>query len=199
MGCFHSMTMKTIYFNDGSFFGNYRIVLEGKLLTQGTYRFKNGFKYTGNFFNNKYSGEGKLENDCFIAKGNWKNNKLNGNCYLKISDKIIYKGDFKEGIPNGIISISINNYSYFGEIYNNKLEGFGVLKFKGETLYVGKWKNNKPYHQGKYYEDNNVFKVKIHEDQMIMDDGEEIKISLVIGFFKLIPFPIEFPEPDINK
>lgn len=199
MGCFYSINMRRINFNDDIFFGNYRIVMEGKLLTYGTYKFKNGYKYTGSFFNNKYNGEGKLENGSFIAKGNWNNNKLNGKCYLKISDKIIYTGDFKDGIPNGIISISIYNYSYFGEISNNKLEGFGVIRYKGETLYVGKWKNNKPYHHGKYYEDNNIFKVKIHEDQMIMDNGEEIKISLVIGFFKLIPFPIEFPVPDINK
>lgn len=199
MGCFHSISMKTINFDDGSFFGNYRIVMEGKLLSYGTYKFKNGFKYTGSFFNNKYSGKGKLENDYFIAEGVWESNKLNGNCYLKLSDKIIYKGDFKEGIPNGIISISINNYSYFGEISNNKLEGYGVLKFKGETLYVGKWKNNKPYQQGRYYEDNNIYKVKIYEDKMIMDNREEIKISLIIGFFKLITFPIEYPIPNVNK
>lgn len=200
MGCLISKNKKHLNLIDGTYRGHYRLVLNGYMLTKGLYTFNNGYKYKGRFFNKMYNGNGILENETFLIKGNWQNNKLHGKSYIRFTNNIIYCGDFINGVPNGIISIIINNYSYFGEICNNKLEGFGVLKFQNEILYIGKWKNNKPHFKGKYYEDGNVYNINIIDDDMILNNNEKIKMNVVLGNFKLINFPIEYPVPNIyNK
>ena len=200
MGCLISKNENRLNLIDGTYHGHYRLVLNGYMLTKGLYTFNNGYKYKGCFFNKMYNGYGTLKNDIFLMNGYWKNNKLHGKSYIRFSNNIIYHGDFINGKPNGIISITINNYEYFGEIMNNKLEGFGVLKFNNENLYVGKWKNNKPHLKGKYYEDDKIYNVDIMNDNIIFNNYEQIKISFLLGNFKLINFPIEYPVPNIyNK
>ena len=60
-----------------------------------------------------------------------------------------YKGDVKNGEPNGIgYIIFANGWKYHGEWENGAISGHGTLNTPNGPNYVGQWKNWKHHGQG---------------------------------------------------
>ena len=63
----------------------------------------------------------------------------------------VYKGDVKNGVPNGLgILITPNGTRYFRNWKDGKKHGQGTQNFSSGSIYEGEWKNGKPDGQGTY-------------------------------------------------
>ena len=103
----------------------------------GTYEWKNGSKYQGQFLNGLFHGKGVY---------NWSNKKS-------------YNGNWLNGRMNGKGKFTYQDGSYYeGEFVNGKKSGYGVYKWGNDKYYEGKWKNDKQNGYGVYYDKNKVIK-----------------------------------------
>jgi hypothetical protein len=89
---------------------------------RGTYVYKNGDKYIGQFRDEYRNGEGRL----IFANGDqlsgfFANDTIQGRATMKYTNGEVYSGQFKD---------------------NETREGYGVLQKKDSTRYEGNWKNN---------------------------------------------------------
>ena len=88
----------------------------------GTFKYKDGSKYTGKFKNGKRHGQGSLE----------------------ISDGTVYTGLSKADVFSGEGTILYpSGDKYVGEIQNNKRNGQGAYTFANGLTSIGEWKDNK--------------------------------------------------------
>ena len=63
---------------------------------------------------------------------------------IKWSNNSIFKGYFKNNIPNGWgIYFHHTNGSFQGEYYNDQPNGFGIFTHETEANYMGYWKNDR--------------------------------------------------------
>jgi len=63
---------------------------------------------------------------------------------LELSDKTLYKGEFKKDLPNGKgIKTFPDGSEYTGEFTNGQFNGYGTFKWSDGTIYDGHWENNK--------------------------------------------------------
>ena len=88
----------------------------------GTFKYKDGSKYTGKFKNGKRHGQGSLE-------------MSNGTVYTGLSKADVFSGE-------GTILYSSGD-KYVGEIQNNKRNGQGAYTFANGLTSIGEWKDNK--------------------------------------------------------
>ena len=102
----------------------------------------------------------------FDNEGNYYNGKLvngkgNGQGEMCIFNKMKYKGEFVDDIPNGkgILINLMDGSEYNGDVINGKKEGKGILKFKDGTIYEGDFKDDifngngvLKYNNGRKYE-----------------------------------------------
>lgn len=96
--------------------------------------------YEGGFNNLKYDGVGTLFfNDAEIIKLLVSLNIEYNN------EKLIYNGDFKQGIMNGIGRLYIDEkILYSGNFKNNKFNGNGKIYNSNGLIYEGEFENNNP-------------------------------------------------------
>ena len=109
--------------------------------------------YDGNWFNDKKHGKGKLIiTEAFsetIITGIWENELLNGygemitNSYEpdKNEEKIVYKGNFKNGKKHGQGTEISAEGTYTGNWENNEKNGLGKTVTKTGKIYEGKFTN----------------------------------------------------------
>lgn len=108
----------------------------------GTYIYRNGNTYTGNFIQGKKSGQGKLdyvnsktkETEWFY-EGEWKEDKKHGFGTLEWKNGSKFQGFFKEDQRTGHGQMTwINGDFYDGMWLNGKMHGKGkkVIKKTGE-------------------------------------------------------------------
>ena len=103
----------------------------------GTYQWKNGSKYQGQFYNGLFHGKGIYH---------WSNNKS-------------YNGNWSNGVINGKGKFLYQDGSYYeGEFVNGKKCGYGVYKWDNDKYYEGKWKNDKQNGYGIYHDKNKIIK-----------------------------------------
>ena len=131
----HKSGNQTTNKNYGDFI--YPIVKDDKKYIKKKLYYLLGFgkiKYDGEFFNDKFEGNGKYyyENDEYYI-GQFKNGLKNG------------KG--VEYYPNGKIK-------YEGKFLDDKFEGKGKYIYKSGESYIGKFKNGLFHGKGKYYYKN---------------------------------------------
>ena len=64
----------------------------------GTINYENGSKYQGQTENSLYNGKGRLtHSNGDIYQGDWKDGFAHGKgCYAKVSEGVLYDGDYKE-------------------------------------------------------------------------------------------------------
>ena len=63
---------------------------------------------------------------------------------IKWSNNSIFKGYFKNNIPNGWgIYFHHTNGTFEGEYYNDQPNGFGIFTHQSESSYIGYWKNER--------------------------------------------------------
>lgn len=99
---------------------------------KGTFLFKDGSKYVGQFVNGKRGGQGKF--------------------YDK-TGKLIFEGRFREGKPikKSEVTKGKKQYKvgvYEGEIINGLADGYGVFKMTNGMIYRGIFKEDKAYGYG---------------------------------------------------
>lgn len=136
----------------------------------GTYRYKNGDEYQGQWSNNQQSGEGKyVEKGKVTKEGKWVEGKLsdveettqiydNGEKYIGdvrngsrdgfgiyyFSNGSTYEGYWHNGRKNGEGKYSLTDGRFYeGDWENDKRHGFGVFVFQDGSKYVGEWKDDK--------------------------------------------------------
>lgn len=164
------------YFQEG------KVAKEGKLSNYAT-KIKIGKNeysgiYDGSCIDGKVNGKGKFVSDdskC-TYDGEWKDGKINGDGYLECSNFIVhfkendregkYKGDVKNGTPEGKGTFSTKNsegidYTYNGYWKNGLYDGKGTLKFDDEdaSIMKGTFKKGefKP-HVKEFFESVSTFK-----------------------------------------
>lgn len=131
-------------YNFGDFYIGYW--KNDKINGEGTYEFKNGYIYKGNFTSGLKDGYGEYTAPPPIEityKGNWKNGFISGN------------GEF----------LYLDGSKYIGEFENGKKEGFGEMFMKSGCHYRGHWKNDFKYGYGENVDyDNTIYKGNWLED-----------------------------------
>jgi hypothetical protein len=122
------------FFDDGTKFEGFFSDGQKKY---GTYQWKNGSKFQGQFLNGLFHGKGVY---------NWANKKT-------------YDGNWINGKMNGKGKFTYQDGSYYeGEFVNGKKNGYGIYKWDNDKYYEGKWKNDKQNGYGVYYDKNKVIK-----------------------------------------
>jgi len=128
----------------------------------GSFRYKNGNLYTGQFSNGKRQGQGVLK----FASGNryegdWKNDRMTGFATHtwasgpSAGDR--YTGEFVNGRFHGIGSyIAVNGNRYDGEWKDSKRTGYGTYTFAigSKDRYIGRYVDGKWNGSGTYYYEN---------------------------------------------
>ena len=144
---------------------------------------KDGNKYTGNWKDDKFEGNGRLisiNGDYY--EGNWicgnmegygifqsmknetkyegefKDNKFNGNGKLTYGkEKIIYEGNFLNGLKEGKGKMIFGNKEiYEGDFKSDCFCGEGTFIWADGRKYTGEWKNNFMDGKGEFIFDNNT-------------------------------------------
>ena len=103
----------------------------------GVYTFKTGYRYEGEFKDNKPNGQG-----VFISpngqryQGGFKDGKLNGKGIMSYPDGRRYEGEYKDNIRDGYGIMSYQDEGlyqegsrYEGEFKNDKRDGQGVMTY----------------------------------------------------------------------
>ena len=112
---------------------------------QGTYMYAEGFKYVGEWKNNKRNGQGTLTSPGGGKyEGEFKDDEFNGQGTLLMDNGTKYVGEFKDGLYNGLGSLTLENGDkYVGAFKDNKRNGQGKYTFANGNKIVGRWKDNK--------------------------------------------------------
>ncbi|MBR5250975.1 MAG: hypothetical protein IKV38_03045 [Clostridia bacterium] len=121
--------MPKVYYDNGYYDGELK---ENSQTREGfgTYYWKNGDKYVGDYKNNLRSGYGTYY---------WK-------------DGTKYVGLWENDLKHGLGTHSFTDGSkYRGEWYNDNKDGKGTYYYANGDKYVGEWKNDKKNGQGTYY------------------------------------------------
>ncbi len=116
----------------------------------GTYVWKSGEKYVGN----------------------WLNKRRNGKGTNYFSNGFVYEGDWLDDLRHGYGVLSFNADSefekYSGEWDNDKVNGYGTLTYKSGQKYVGEFKENMFDGQGTmYYTDGTIKSGKWVQDKFV--------------------------------
>lgn len=122
-----------------------------KNIYKGTYTYKNGDKYIGEFLD--ISGKRYLQGKgayYFVTgsryEGDFEKTKFEGKG--KVFDKnnqLIYEGGFREDEKHGFGIEYLSNGVYTGNFENGKKNGFGEFKWKDGSKYYGEWKEDKQH------------------------------------------------------
>lgn len=117
----------------------------GRMQGQGVLYFSNGDRYIGQWTDRHREGKGKYvftNGDTY--QGHFKANKFEGQGFMAFANGDEYDGEWKEGLFHGQGTMTYaNNEKYTGDWRNNKKHGQGTFfKMDGRTL-EGEWINNK--------------------------------------------------------
>ena len=113
---------------------------------------ENEYKYTGEFFNNVWHGEGQLENyeTGGIYLGEFENGEITGQGIFKWKNGEIYEGNFIKGIKHGKGIHKWPDGSQYEGKYNNGIrEGKAKYKWADGRIFKGHFKDGKPEGKGK--------------------------------------------------
>lgn len=141
----------TYIFKSGSkYVGDFK---NGKLHGKGIFYFTNGNKYIGNWANQYREGRGRL-----IFKngdeydGQFKHNKMTGEGTMKYANGDEYKGNFENDLPSGAGTYRHQNGDFYeGNFHNGKYADEGTMNYADGYKYVGNWKKGKKHGVGTLY------------------------------------------------
>ncbi len=117
----------------------------------GTFKYRSGATYQGNFQNGQIHGQGILyfsNGDKYI--GQWKNRYREGKGKLTFHNGDIYQGNFvrNEFNGHGVIEFA-NGDEYDGDFVDGQFQGKGIMVYANGNKYIGQWKNNLRHGVGK--------------------------------------------------
>ncbi len=127
-----------------------------RLTGKGKYTFSNGNIYIGDWKNNFREGRGKLKmitGDVYV--GDFSASKFWGNGTYKYSNGEKYVGNWENNQANGKGEYTfVNGDKYRGEFVNGDFDGFGIYLYEDGSKYVGYWKDNMKNGDGKFVDSN---------------------------------------------
>ena len=129
---------------DGKYIGQINAE-KGTLDGKGIFIWKNGMKYIGNMKEGNMSGEGELldKDNKLIFKGNYLDNKRNGQGQLMIKEKEFYEGEFKNDKMEGKGSYHYENGDIWeGEFKNDLKNGVGIMTSHNNDVFLYEFENN---------------------------------------------------------
>ena len=110
---------------------------------KGTYNFRSGDKYVGQWKNKKINGLGTYtyaEGHKYV--GEFKDGKKHGQGTYTFPDGEKYVGEWKNDMKNGFGTWTHpEGDKYVGEWKNDRINGLGTYTFPSGEKYVGEWKN----------------------------------------------------------
>ncbi|HLP14459.1 MAG TPA: hypothetical protein VK177_21190 [Flavobacteriales bacterium] len=103
-----------------------------------------------------------------VYEGNWKNGEKHGKGILTFADKSVYNGEFKDGKRHGKATMKwADGNVYTGAYEDDKRSGFGKMTYSGGGSYEGEWKNNLMHGEGTItWSRGDVHKGTFVEDKM---------------------------------
>jgi hypothetical protein len=127
----------------------------------------NGRRYVGSWVRGKRHGKGVCYlKDQFnsVYTGEWKDGFMDGKGEI-VSLKLLYKGDFKRGVPHGTGTVTYpgDGVNYTGQFKNGLFDGRGTISGRDRITFTGQFKNNKPHGRGVIRDKNNKV---IYEGEM---------------------------------
>ena len=142
----------------------------------GTFNYKNGKKYIGEWKNGKREGQGVLFGDKVDGKFLDKNQKnvvvstINGDIKISLEQEK-YSGNWKNDNKHGFgTDISYHGEVYIGEWKNGKYDGKGTLSAYGDT-YTGYFKNDYKSGKGTTIYSNGIKHVGVWDDGSETSEG----------------------------
>lgn len=141
----------TYVFKSGSKYeGNFR---DGKLHGKGIFYFTSGNKYMGDWVNQYREGEGKMIfKEGHEYTGGFQKNKFYGTGTMKYANGDEYQGNWDNDQPNGTGTFRKDNGDWYeGEFENGKYQGEGTMNYADGYKYVGRWKKGKKHGNGTLY------------------------------------------------
>ena len=140
----------------------------------GTFSYKSGAKYMGDFKNGKIQGQGILHfsnGDKYI--GQWNNQYRDGQGKLIYKNGDVYQGTFvKNAFHNKGILAYANGDRYEGEFNNGSIEGEGTMAYANGSTYEGFWQGGLRHGQGTLVKDGQVIKEGTWEEDLCLTDEE---------------------------
>lgn len=120
----------------------------------GTYLFKNGDKFTGEWKNSKIFNQGRYYyNNGERYVGEFENGKINGSGTYYYNSGNRYEGTWKDGIKSGTGThyYAARGERYVGEFKDNEPHGQGTYFYRNGDRYEGEWRSGRKHGQGRYY------------------------------------------------
>ena len=125
------------------------------------YSTENKTKYDGQFKYNKFNGRGKLtyEKEKIIYEGDFINGLKEGKGIIIFGNNAKYEGDFKNDCfwGEGIFDWG-DGRKYSGGWKKNLMDGTGEFIYDSKNRYKGEYKENKKHGKGTYYQGNTYYK-----------------------------------------
>jgi hypothetical protein len=123
---------------------------------EGTFKYRNGMVYSGQFRSGLFNGYGHLalaSKDVF--KGNFKNGQRNGAGLYTFAAGHVYNGNFTMDRRSGLGTMKyVTGDKYDGYWHNDQPHGEGLYTFKDGSQYHGEFQNGKFHGKGKFIETN---------------------------------------------
>lgn len=160
-----------IFKSGGKYTGQFKkYYLEGK----GTFYFTNGNIYIGNWKKNFREGKGKLKmatGDEYV--GSFKTNKFWGEGVYKFANGAKYIGDWYNDKATGEgVYVFSNGERYEGQFINGKFNGKGIYVYKNGTKYEGNWKDNRRHGKGKLVNSNGQVQYGVWDNDNLIKKKE---------------------------
>jgi hypothetical protein len=166
---------------------SYAQCLQGDCVNKtGTYIYKNGAKYQGQFASGLPNGKGTFSSsygDVYI--GEWKAGVREGKGKLKFKNGNIFEGTFIKNMFQFGTMKYINGDKFIGEWVENKQQGAGTYYFSNGDKYEGPFfmgtlngKGSLTYADGKKFEGNWIRNKKNGEGSLYDIDGKLLQKSM---------------------
>ncbi len=155
--------------------------------TKDTY---DNYQYCGDFESNEAHGFGVEKHRDEVYSGEFKNDNRNGHGVLKAAGKLLYVGDWKDGLTEGrgVYYRKDGSGVYTGEFKGGKCHGHGTLKYANGAVYEGDWTNGKQHGNGKMdnadgssYEGQWQYKHKHGLGTEILSKGDVFECQYISG------------------
>lgn len=119
--------------------------------TESGGNYEEGDKYTGDFENNKRSGDGTMKwNNGDMYKGEWKRDQRNGQGTHTYANDEKYEGEWRNNTFNGQGTYTWSDSEYTGDWKDGEMNGQGTRTWKDGDKYAGEWKQGRYNGQGTY-------------------------------------------------
>ncbi len=136
-----------LYKSGAKYIGNFQ---NGQIHGQGILHFSNGNRYVGDWQGQRRQGRGRFtfkNGDTYV--GDFQKNHFHGQGEMYYANGDRYLGQWHEGNPNGMGLYSFANGNlYEGNLKNGLQEGEGKMVYTDGSTYKGNWINGMRHGQG---------------------------------------------------